>query len=504
MLNKQMLRLDQFAGLNQAVDPLKIDDFEAIRSLDLYQNFSTGEITKREPFTNLSPPSTWPTANIPWMGIFTPDGTTTKYIMGIDTAGNRIQTYRYPAATVVQSTSVAAYSGIRCGLQYNNKYYWLSPTGIYEATEANINAGFAGAIIAGSPGTVAGCMFKERMWVIDNTNLSRVRYSNAGDPTTWGGASFIDVMPGDGQSVTSVIPLFNDKLLIFKQRSVYVLYVLGADTASWQLKPLHLSYGASYHDNVKFFEGTVYFASPRGVCRTDGTEVQCISDKLYFNSPFSALVNGTEQIDVDNVPYAGIVNRHYVLTSLQKNIAAYNIDLGIWTMWSLPSSGSNIADLGFFIDTDGMAGTSLGTICTKVSGSYPATRFIGSYVANKNAASGGIPTVDSPIPRYITKRYDLGAPDIYKRWLYLDITVLGEGTWTVSTTTEAGTSTPVGILTTSGAAINVTVLRYKVFRYAKSLQVNVSFDGYTDPVKLYTVNLAYTAKTLTPKLSARV
>ena len=71
-------------------------------------------------------------------------------------------------------------------------------------------------------------MFAAHINETDGSN--RIRWSSAGDPTTWAAADYIDVDTGeDGDFITAIIP-DGTRLLIFKQNSVYQITGFGSET----------------------------------------------------------------------------------------------------------------------------------------------------------------------------------------------------------------------------------------------------------------------------------
>jgi len=76
-------------------------------------------------------------------------------------------------------------------------------------------------------------IYKNRLMIADTTESgsnfpSRVRYSKAGDPTTWGVSDAIDVTTTSGDKIIRMIPLY-DNLIVFKENSVHVVYFVGGD-----------------------------------------------------------------------------------------------------------------------------------------------------------------------------------------------------------------------------------------------------------------------------------
>jgi len=67
-------------------------------------------------------------------------------------------------------------------------------------------------------------------YINEASGSNRIRWSSAGDPTTWAAADYIDVDTGeDGDFITAIIP-DGTRLLIFKQNSVYQITGFGSET----------------------------------------------------------------------------------------------------------------------------------------------------------------------------------------------------------------------------------------------------------------------------------
>ena len=83
-------------------------------------------------------------------------------------------------------------------------------------------------------------VFMDHVWVaytvelIDGTQKNRVRFSANGDAENWTASDYIDIDIGeDGDHITAIIP-DADRLLVFKQNSIYA--IAGFDRDSWQVR----------------------------------------------------------------------------------------------------------------------------------------------------------------------------------------------------------------------------------------------------------------------------
>ena len=101
----------------------------------------------------------------------------------------------------------------------------------------------------------------EHVWVayteelIDGTQKNRVRFSKVNDAENWTATDYIDIDIGeDGDHITAIIPAA-DRLLVFKQNSIYAIYGFSRD--SWEVRNLTRTAGCR--------EGTQPVAATAGV-----------------------------------------------------------------------------------------------------------------------------------------------------------------------------------------------------------------------------------------------
>ena len=101
----------------------------------------------------------------------------------------------------------------------------------------------------------------EHVWVayteelIDGTQKNRVRFSKVNDAENWTATDYIDIDIGeDGDHITAIIP-DADRLLVFKQNSIYAIYGFSRD--SWEVRNLTRTAGCR--------EGTQPVAATAGV-----------------------------------------------------------------------------------------------------------------------------------------------------------------------------------------------------------------------------------------------
>lgn len=85
-------------------------------------------------------------------------------------------------------------------------------------------SGTALADLGGSPPKSKYCkVYGSRLWLVDVANPNYLRFSDLETPTTWDALNVIHLRDGDGDVITGLSPQ-DGGMLIFKQRSVWVLY----------------------------------------------------------------------------------------------------------------------------------------------------------------------------------------------------------------------------------------------------------------------------------------
>ncbi len=62
----------------------------------------------------------------------------------------------------------------------------------------------------------------------DTTNRSRVKFSDAGDPETFGANNYVDLDPGDGEQIMAICN-WREQLFVFKQTKFFRFYGTSTD-----------------------------------------------------------------------------------------------------------------------------------------------------------------------------------------------------------------------------------------------------------------------------------
>ncbi len=142
---------------------------------------------------------------------------------------------------------------------YNNTV-WLP------ATPGSANGGMSwtpggGAVaVAAIPRAEKCIVHKNRLYVCPGesatSNESRLSFSQSADFTTWPGTNFIDVQPGDGDTLNNIL-VYQDNLLLFKGESTHVL-AYDLDPVDAILREINSVVGSNGSYGVVQYENTAY------------------------------------------------------------------------------------------------------------------------------------------------------------------------------------------------------------------------------------------------------
>lgn len=222
------------------------------------------------------------------------------------------------------------------------------------------------------------------------------------------GGDTIDIAKDDGQAVTGLAK-FENKLLIFKERSVYSMTF---DDVGPIVELVSASYGCVSHRSIDSVENDVFFLAQDGV-RTIGY-VPNIVGQLRTNL-LTLPVKG--EIDNINPAYYGNCcaiyhDNLYILayprgsSAVNDRMLAFSTVYGCWTAWT--GMGANCFNQ--FIDTDGReklyyGDERSGQACRMLSDNYTdgATEAIDAY--------------------WYSKQFDMGNPALKKGAVFIDFQV---------------------------------------------------------------------------------
>lgn len=135
------------------------------------------------------------------------------------------------------------------------------------------------ASVGGSPPNAKFVIFhKNRLFLVDPLNPTKLVYSELGDYNTYLSTSFIFApSPKSGDSITGWM-VFQDNLIIFTRKTKYILF--GDDPGNFVLRQSSGKKGAVNQDVIKADANYVYFLSDEGVFRYNGSADELVSDSV--------------------------------------------------------------------------------------------------------------------------------------------------------------------------------------------------------------------------------
>jgi hypothetical protein len=213
---------------------------------------------------------------------------------------------------------------------------------------------------------VANTPWDDRLVVADATDLSMVRFSNAGDPETFGANNFVRLTPGDSKPITGM-GTFRDRLFVFKSTRFFVFTSTSTDSAG---NPVFNYYtvdtGIGCHQFDNFFDrltathpSGVYFAATDGIYVTTGSDPVRVSDAIApmflgagLDVPSSFGLGGSASEAWQSIAIAS--DRLYATPSNGVNETfVLDIKTGAWTVFDWGASavlggGADESDAVFF------------------------------------------------------------------------------------------------------------------------------------------------------------
>jgi hypothetical protein len=229
-------------------------------------------------------------------------------------------------------SAASAVTKALCCIQYANKLYVI-------ATPDSINGGgyfdvptptttsFTAA--ASMPRGEAVTQYRERIWIAcgmsSTSNTSRFFFSAVGDPTTWDVNNYIDVAPGNGQKLVSLVRLGQD-LVLFKEHSTHK-FTYTTDPRKAELNEIDATIGVpAINCNVVYNNNTIYVLHDNAVYELF----------QYTYTRISALLNMAQDTDLDlfaKDQYGLTLHRDRLFVRYFKYLYVYSLRVKRWSRW---------------------------------------------------------------------------------------------------------------------------------------------------------------------------
>ena len=181
-------------------------------------------------------------------------------------------------------------------------------------------------------------------------NRNSIRFSDAGDPLTWGSTNYKDLNPGDGQQITG-LAVWDNRVFIFKTQSIWVIWGTGTDSTgnpTWDAtaRVVDTAVGCTSSKGIAVGRDGIYFITERGVYRTDGGPAKPVSGNLdpLFGGSTGDFYQGSP-VSRSNIDQAALhVHREQLYASVPTAGATNDTTLvldtryGWWTTFDFPAA----------------------------------------------------------------------------------------------------------------------------------------------------------------------
>lgn len=275
--------IDLGGGLNTSASALRLEDNELSDLLNV--DFTIyGSIKGRSGYLNLNDTPVASGAACSGLYNYKIDSTGTEYLMGV--FGDKLFSMDDLDGTfdevTISGTTITADASIKFDFEVldellvmtNGEDAPIKWTGTGAAEKADVPTDLSKAKYLA---VWNNFMFYGNVTVGAAVHKSRIYWSNLKDPTTWTASDWIDVSKNDGQEIRGVEPL-GDRLVIFKDRSVYNLFYTGDADIPFILTKSQSSVGGL--SGYLLIDNGIAFLSQSGIYYYDGNNSIKISDKI--------------------------------------------------------------------------------------------------------------------------------------------------------------------------------------------------------------------------------
>lgn len=307
---------------------------------------------------------------------------------------------------------------------YNNTV-WLP------ATPGSANGGMSwtpggGAVaVAAIPRAEKCIVHKNRLYTVPGStatsNESRLSFSDAANFTVFGGSSFIDVQPGDGDTLNN-IAVYQDNLLLFKGESTHVL-AYDLDPVDAILREINPVVGSTGSFGVVQYENTVYTMHRNKVYEIVNFNFGLLNLKVPLVFDNSLPTGTTARYENQHLSTLGdrlvvrYYNRTYVLALRTKT----------WSEWEKNDDSSTIEwhIFGPLVRARDLTGSGNDSYYTGYSfdvssGGYKVIKIVDGRVSGAVEGTGSHKFYCVAT----TKDYDMADPVRYKRLLWWGVDIL--------------------------------------------------------------------------------
>lgn len=187
-------------------------------------------------------------------------------------------------------------------------------------------------------------------------NKSSVRFSLPYLPESWDGFNWVDLTPGDGESIMGMAS-YDNYLIVFKETKFFTFYGTGtaaSGVAEFQYRAVDNGIGLAAPGLLCVGRDGVYFVSKKGVFRTDGGVPQLISDIVnpLFTGTTGVLYGGNP-INFASLSKATIFEHNQQIylscatgtSSYNDTTFVYDMDYRWWSRWDTKIAKAVVVDI---------------------------------------------------------------------------------------------------------------------------------------------------------------
>lgn len=334
----------------------------------------------------------------------------------IDTSSGVINSV--PSATGLISTAC---------IQYANKLYVVPdagstvPGGFFDAPTPSTITWTA---VASMPQGQAVAQYRERAWIAcglsATSNTSRFFFCNVADPSTWSGTDFVDVVPGNGQKLVSLIRLGND-LILFKEHSTH-RFTYTSDPRKAELTEIDSTIGCpGINCVVTYNNNTIYTIHDNSVYELF----------QFTYTRISALINMDQVTDLTMYAkdqYGLTSHRDRLFVRYYSKLYVYSLRVKRWSTWETTKTFSKVVVIP-------SASVGLDTAYAHSASSTNAGKGF-SFQDNRRTLYSGAGDVTNEVftARIKTRTYDFDVPENYKVQFWWGVSIATSGNFTATMT----------------------------------------------------------------------
>lgn len=307
---------------------------------------------------------------------------------------------------------------------YNNTV-WLPSTTASSGGGMSWTPGGGAVAVAAMPRGEKCVVHKNRLYICPGesatTNSSRLSFSQSADFTTWPAPNFIDVQPGDGDTLNNVA-VYQDNLLLFKGESSHVL-AYDLDPTDAILREINPVVGSTGSFGVVQYENFIYVMHRNKVYEVSNYIYSLLNIKVPFVFDNALPTSTTARYENQHLSTLGerLIVRYYNRTY------SYQLRTKTWGEWRKTDNTSTIEwhIFGPLVRARDLSGSGRDSFYTGYSfdmssGGYKVIKIIDGRDAG---AVEGVGT-NTMYCIATTKDYDMANPIAYKRLFWWGADVL--------------------------------------------------------------------------------